>query len=114
MCIFFFFFNDTATTEIYTLSLHDALPILVHRAVSSVVKIVGQQVGFSKVFRAEFDLWDVLWIGLAISAAWRIASKSSWTQHAATVEEEQAARLVEERRRRQEEVRRARGEEPSK
>ena len=27
-CVFFvFFFNDTATTEIYTLSLHDALPI---------------------------------------------------------------------------------------
>src|SRR3712207_9499126 len=25
----FFFFNDTATTEIYTLSLHDALPILI-------------------------------------------------------------------------------------
>src|SRR6266478_7039580 len=32
MCLLFFlffFFNDTATTEIYTLSLHDALPILV-------------------------------------------------------------------------------------
>src|SRR6266481_3757258 len=29
---FFFFFNDTATTEIYTLSLHDALPISEHRA----------------------------------------------------------------------------------
>src|SRR3712207_8464471 len=28
MCCFFF--NDTATTEIYTLSLHDALPIYVH------------------------------------------------------------------------------------
>jgi len=27
LCTFFFFFNDTATTEIYTLSLHDALPI---------------------------------------------------------------------------------------
>src|SRR5258708_2375397 len=27
LCIFVFFFNDTATTEIYTLSLHDALPI---------------------------------------------------------------------------------------
>src|SRR5712675_3127090 len=27
--LIFFFFNDTATTEIYTLSLHDALPILV-------------------------------------------------------------------------------------
>src|SRR3712207_8275977 len=28
LCCRFFFFNDTATTEIYTLSLHDALPIL--------------------------------------------------------------------------------------
>src|SRR6266478_7275759 len=28
---FFFFFNDTATTEIYTLSLHDALPIVTAR-----------------------------------------------------------------------------------
>ena len=26
---FVFFFNDTATTEIYTLSLHDALPIFI-------------------------------------------------------------------------------------
>src|SRR2546422_9950801 len=33
-CIFlFFFFNDTATTEIYTLSLHDALPICEIRVV---------------------------------------------------------------------------------
>src|SRR2546426_8500755 len=30
-----FFFNDTATTEIYTLSLHDALPILLHRRIPS-------------------------------------------------------------------------------
>src|SRR5687768_18160232 len=29
----FFFFNDTATTEIYTLSLHDALPIYAHHRV---------------------------------------------------------------------------------
>src|SRR5947208_9437660 len=28
-CFIFFFFNDPATTEIYTLSLHDALPIFV-------------------------------------------------------------------------------------
>src|SRR5436190_15738655 len=27
LCFLLFFFNDTATTEIYTLSLHDALPI---------------------------------------------------------------------------------------
>src|SRR5437867_12130206 len=30
VCAGFFFFNDTATTEIYTLSLHDALPILLN------------------------------------------------------------------------------------
>src|SRR3712207_9575464 len=29
-CLVVFFFNDTATTEIYTLSLHDALPIYDH------------------------------------------------------------------------------------
>src|ERR1039457_7738222 len=34
-CIVCFFFNDTATTEIYTLSLHDALPISNWRARSA-------------------------------------------------------------------------------
>src|SRR6266571_8295527 len=33
-CSQFFFFNDTATTEIYTLSLHDALPICPARRAS--------------------------------------------------------------------------------
>src|SRR3712207_8532637 len=40
----FFFFNDTATTEIYTLSLHDALPICGHgraRLRSHRVPVVG-------------------------------------------------------------------------
>src|SRR2546430_5272919 len=32
----FFFFNDTATTEIYTLSLHDALPISMNQALGNV------------------------------------------------------------------------------
>src|SRR2546430_8609483 len=32
---FFFFFNDTATTEIYTLSLHDALPIWAQKFAAS-------------------------------------------------------------------------------
>src|ERR1022692_1821318 len=36
---FFFFFNDTATTEIYTLSLHDALPIYVARANRELVEL---------------------------------------------------------------------------
>src|SRR2546423_4094298 len=45
----FFFFNDTATTEIYTLSLHDALPISndqikeMTRKVSAEVDLVHQQ-----------------------------------------------------------------------
>ena len=35
--VIFFFFNDTATTEIYTLSLHDALPIYMREAPSRVL-----------------------------------------------------------------------------
>src|SRR5256885_11580624 len=38
---FFFFFNDTATTEIYTLSLHDALPISTGLLARMVEKISG-------------------------------------------------------------------------
>src|SRR3712207_8371589 len=40
MCFSFFFFNDTATTEIYTLSLHDALPILRGAPVSELIASV--------------------------------------------------------------------------
>src|SRR2546426_1958616 len=51
MCILifssFFFFNDTATTEIYTLSLHDALPI------SAV--LVPLQLGFAGALPLELD-----------------------------------------------------------
>ena len=40
----FFFFNDTATTEIYTLSLHDALPIYtvapLHRNLEQVIRLI--------------------------------------------------------------------------
>src|SRR3989441_10669581 len=49
--MFFFFFNDTATTEIYTLSLHDALPIssrLKSCATNSTVKgALSKHVGWS-------------------------------------------------------------------
>src|SRR3712207_7043117 len=37
----FFFFNDTATTEIYTLSLHDALPICVSERHHGYLETVG-------------------------------------------------------------------------
>src|SRR3989442_428430 len=39
--ILYFFFNDTATTEIYTLSLHDALPISPFRRCSSPSGVVA-------------------------------------------------------------------------
>src|SRR6266481_4190264 len=39
-CSLFFFFNDTATTEIYTLSLHDALPIWKSRARAALYHLV--------------------------------------------------------------------------
>src|SRR5260370_42055885 len=41
----FFFFNDTATTEIYTLSLHDALPIWISATMSIGTVLDLQQVG---------------------------------------------------------------------
>src|SRR3712207_7455600 len=52
MIISFFFFNDTATTEIYTLSLHDALPISLLQVVEPgqlsaagvAARVVAQQV----------------------------------------------------------------------
>src|SRR2546427_8087712 len=45
----FFFFNDTATTEIYTLSLHDALPIL--RRTEAPIGCTGDVRGLSAGFR---------------------------------------------------------------
>src|SRR3712207_9487546 len=48
---YFFFFNDTATTEIYTLSLHDALPIFL-RARAVVAARGGRRVHGS-VLRAR-------------------------------------------------------------
>src|SRR2546423_11494639 len=43
--MFFFFFNDTATTEIYTLSLHDALPIYLLRDASIPLDVLLKDLG---------------------------------------------------------------------
>src|SRR5256885_15926686 len=45
---FFFFFNDTATTEIYTLSLHDALPIYFTRRQVAIQNRVASNIGISQ------------------------------------------------------------------
>src|SRR3712207_7463056 len=51
-----FFFNDTATTEIYTLSLHDALPISLNDAGVEHIIIGGFAVNAHGVIRPSKDL----------------------------------------------------------
>src|SRR2546429_9541028 len=53
--LFFFFFNDTATTEIYTLSLHDALPICQPLIGHGVVLVTGLQARTAQVRRARSE-----------------------------------------------------------
>src|SRR2546426_4370958 len=55
MFFVFFFFNDTATTEIYTLSLHDALPILIALDVNPAIETLWPRVD---VLGATCDLTD--------------------------------------------------------
>src|SRR3712207_7482914 len=51
-----FFFNDTATTEIYTLSLHDALPILpLARARTAALAEPGARVGLAELAYRRLD-----------------------------------------------------------
>src|SRR2546422_5443272 len=50
----FFFFNDTATTEIYTLSLHDALPIFSTGSLENVQHLVGRP-GFTLTMGSALD-----------------------------------------------------------
>src|SRR6266511_6427451 len=71
LCVFFFF-NDTATTEIYTLSLHDALPISITLAIFR-RQLFDIQLVFSR------SLLYVLLTGGIIAAylAWSPSSTSS-------------------------------------
>src|SRR5260370_21506991 len=50
---FFFFFNDTATTEIYTLSLHDALPISARHRNRPAPRIPPRDTELRRVHRSE-------------------------------------------------------------
>src|SRR3712207_7180202 len=57
----FFFFNDTATTEIYTLSLHDALPIFSHHMPEDVLRSAIAET--SRVLKDDGTLifYDAVW-----------------------------------------------------
>src|SRR5256885_14035796 len=56
----FFFFNDTATTEIYTLSLHDALPISMQRLVENLLDMARLQQGGVHLQREWLPLDEVV------------------------------------------------------
>src|SRR3712207_9135189 len=70
MVVFCFFFNDTATTEIYTLSLHDALPILLASVMLALSPAVAEaqtegRNTSSVVVRPGDSLWSISeeWLG---------------------------------------------------
>src|SRR5438477_12148223 len=55
----FFFFNDTATTEIYTLSLHDALPICSYEFLGQRnVLLAGKTKAVDEAARFELGFFD--------------------------------------------------------
>src|SRR3712207_9370907 len=79
MYMFLFFFNDTATTEIYTLSLHDALPISPRARVGNppprvaetpagMVNSIGLQNPGVETFLSDLDAFD-LGVPLIVSVA---------------------------------------------
>src|SRR5689334_25349790 len=72
-----FFFNDTATTEIYTLSLHDALPIC---RTSREVLAAGET--FAACFNADAVSVDALAPGVADRKSTRLNSSHSSISYA--------------------------------
>src|SRR5688572_33165625 len=54
----FFFFNDTATTEIYTLSLHDALPIFARPRPRPVAELLGRLAGLRLLRGADHQVGE--------------------------------------------------------
>src|SRR2546429_2241108 len=80
-CLFFFFFNDTATTEIYTLSLHDALPIFWGEADAVPLEALPQGPGWQRLDRKSTRLNSSH--GYISYAVFCLKKKKSYHPHAA-------------------------------
>src|SRR2546422_7898610 len=74
--VLFFFFNDTATTEIYTLSLHDALPISKPAYPRRVTRLTRRSRRSPRVY---YTLAGVF-LGLVLSAAWTVGAAAQVTR----------------------------------
>src|SRR3712207_8192992 len=79
MLVFFFFFNDTATTEIYTLSLHDALPDLTRLvAVTGASNLIGTRPDVPAITARAHDVGALTWIdGVHLTAHAGVDRKST-------------------------------------
>src|SRR3712207_8645630 len=78
VCVEYFFFNDTATTEIYTLSLHDALPILDGKTrlglgvlgAALVLGLLGDWLLRATPWGVNLFLWVAALVGAAALVVW--------------------------------------------
>src|SRR2546422_5197236 len=76
---FFFFFNDTATTEIYTLSLHDALPIYLEWHSVAGVRSPDRRSQTSETLMRHWPRTDSrFWAGLVLTALLALAVPAAW------------------------------------
>src|SRR3712207_4250186 len=90
VCVEYFFFNDTATTEIYTLSLHDALPILDGKTrlglgvlgAALVLGLLEDWLLRATPWGVNLFLWVAALVGAAALVVWRgwlrVAGEGRW------------------------------------
>ena len=60
--MFSFFFNDTATTELYTLSLHDALPIFSQAEMAKILHVSQQTYSRYESHKTEIPLEKLVYL----------------------------------------------------
>src|SRR3712207_7500533 len=80
--MFFFFFNDTATTEIYTLSLHDALPICL-------INITGTEAYALSINYCFYFLWSCFFRGCLLRRYLCCRSLSRSEEHTSELQSRQ-------------------------